>query len=82
MLFALRLLDYEVRGQQEYQWQTDEGFRHYVSLLIELGYEPSDIERELLRTWAADAEAAEAEADEAAASQPQEDGIQDSTVTS
>jgi hypothetical protein len=61
VLFALRLLDYEARGQQEFQWQADEGFRRYVSLLIEFGYEASDIERELLNTWTADAEAAEAE---------------------
>ncbi|MBJ7599752.1 ParB/RepB/Spo0J family partition protein [Candidatus Nephthysia bennettiae] len=72
VLFALRLLDHEARGRQEYQWQANDGFRHYVSLLIELGYQPSDIERELLSTWATGEEPAE----------DQDDGIEEPPVTS
>jgi hypothetical protein len=60
VLFAVRLLDYETRGHNEHQWQTDEGFCRYVTLLVELGYEPSDIERELLAEWASDDQQAEA----------------------
>ena len=52
ILFALRLLDYEVRARSQHQWQSDEGLCRYVMLLTELGYEPSDIERELLAEWA------------------------------
>jgi hypothetical protein len=60
VLFAARLLDYEARGRNEHQWQTDDGFCRYVTLLVELGYEPSDIERELLAEWASDDQEAEA----------------------
>jgi hypothetical protein len=38
VLFAVRLLDYEMRGGTDHRWHTDEGFHRYVSLLIELGY--------------------------------------------
>ncbi|MBJ7597343.1 ParB/RepB/Spo0J family partition protein [Candidatus Nephthysia bennettiae] len=82
VLFALRLLDYEARGRQEYQWQADDGFRHYVLLLIELGYQPSDIERELLSTWAGGEESAEDQDGEATASEHQDDGIEEPAVTS
>jgi hypothetical protein len=47
VLFALRLVDYEAGGSRREQWRFDDSFRHYVSLLIELGYQPSEIEREL-----------------------------------
>jgi hypothetical protein len=60
VLFAVRLLDYEARGRNEHQWQTDDDFCRYVTLLVELGYEPSDIERELLAEWASDDQEAEA----------------------
>jgi hypothetical protein len=81
VLFALRLLDYEARGQQEYQWQADDGFRHYVSLLIELSYEPSDIERELLTTWASGGEAVEDEGGHTPASQREGGPAEGATVT-
>jgi hypothetical protein len=48
-----------------------------TSLLIELGYEPSDIERELLSTWAGGDEPAEDMDGQAAASAHQNDGIED-----
>lgn len=82
VLFALRLIDYEARGQQEFQWQADEGFRHYVSLLMQLGYEPSEIERELLSTWTADTETGEAEDGDVVASQRPEDGIEEPALSS
>jgi ParB family transcriptional regulator, chromosome partitioning protein len=62
VLFALRLLDYESRGRSEHHWQTDDGFCGYVSLLVELGYEPSDIERELIAERTSDDQEPEARA--------------------
>ncbi len=48
-----------------------------TSLLIELGYEPSDIERELLSTWAGGHEPAEDMDGQATASAHQNDGIKE-----
>jgi ParB family transcriptional regulator, chromosome partitioning protein len=62
VLFAVRILDYEARGRTEHQWQTDDGFCRYLSVVVELGYEPSDIERELLAEWASDDQDPEASA--------------------
>ena len=50
-------------------------------LLIELGYRPSDIERELFSTWAGDEEAAQTEDSAAAVGQPSGDGAEESAAS-